>query len=346
MLTIGLDQHKHFSQVAVTDEKGTLLNEQKLLHSDRAIITRYFEQFKGNARVAMESTGSWTWLCDLLEQEGFEVHLAHPLKTRIICESKIKTDKVDAKMLAHLLRTNLLAESYKAPFEVRQERQKLRYRQSLIQVRVGMKNRIHGLLAQFGITPPAISDIFGKEGMLWLRDLTLPGPYAVSLKGYLELIEEVEHLINEADKQIKAGLKNSPAAWLLDTVPGVGILTAHLVIAEIGDINRFPSAKKLCSYAGIVPSTYQSGESLYHGRITRQGNRYLRWALTESAQKAHLKDPKLAYFYNKIAAKKGKPKAAVALARKLLVIIYHVLKHNEPYNRYSGKPVAAEWSAV
>jgi transposase len=111
-----------------------------------------------------------------------------------------------------------------------------------------MKNRIHGILTQFGITPPAISDLFGKEGMLWLKDLTLPGPYAVSLKGYLELIEEVEHLINEADKQIKAGLKNSPAAWLLDTVPGVGILTAHLVIAEIGDINRFPSAKKLCSY--------------------------------------------------------------------------------------------------
>lgn len=337
-MIIGLDQHKHFSQVAVTDGQGNVIEEQKLPHDNKEIIARYFKPFKGNASIAMESTGGWTWMCDLLEHQGLEVHLSHPLKTRIICESKIKTDKIDAKMLAHLLRSNLLAESYIAPFEIRQERQKLRYRQNLIQVRTGLKNRIHSILEQLGITAPPITDLFGKEGLSWLKTLVLAEPYGTSLNGYLTLIEQINMLLVVIEKQIAQMIKATPAAALLDTIPGIGPLTAHLLLAEIGDIKRFPSAKKLCSYAGLVPSTHQSGETMYQGHITKQGNKYIRWALTEAAQKVYVKDPLLAQFYRRIYLKKGKAKAIVAVARKLLVITYHVLTKNEPY-RLSGKPV-------
>jgi len=338
MVITGLDQHKHFSRVAVTDEAGAVIEEQRLGHADKDIIARYFEPFKGNAKIAMESTGNWTWMCDLLEGQGLDVHLAHPLKTRIICESKVKTDKIDARMLAHLLRANLLAESYIAPLDVRSQRQQLRYRQSLIRVRTGLKNRVHGVLEQLGIAVPPVSDLFGKEGLSWLNSLAIAEPYAASMQGYLRLIREIDLLITAVDKEIKQSLKTNPAASLLDTIPGIGTFTAQLLLAEIGDIRRFASTKKLCSYAGLVPSTHQSGETLYHGSITKQGNRYIRWAMTEAAQKAYCKDHYLARFYATIYRKKGKAKAITAVARKLLVSVYHVLIKNEPY-RIPGKPV-------
>lgn len=338
MKVIGLDQHKYFSQVAVMDEKGAIIKEHKLSHKDKESISQYLSPFKGDSKVAMESTGNWTWMCDLLEKEGFEVHLSHPLKTRLICEAKVKTDKVDARMLAHLLRADLLPESYIAPLEVRQERQKLRYRLSLVKMRTALKNRIHGLLEQLGVTVPPVTDLFGKEGIAWLRTVHLDGSYLMSLEGYLRLIDELNLLIHEMDVEIKRSLKDNQSASLLDTIPGIGILTSHLLIAEIGPIDRFPSAKKLCSYAGLVPSVHQSGQTSYNGRITKQGSRYIRWAMIEAAQKAYLKDASLSKFYHKLCAKKGRSKAIVALARKMLVIAYNVLKYNEPYN-LSGKSV-------
>jgi len=338
MKVIGLDQHKHFSQVAIMDEQGVLLKEQRLAHSDRESIAQYLTPFKGEAKVAMESTGNWTWMCDLLQEAGLEVHLSHPLKTRVICEAKVKTDKIDAKMLAHLLRSDLLPESYIAPLEVRQQRQELRYRLNLVKMRTAVKNRIHSLLEQLGIKTPEVSDLFGKEGLNWLKTLDLSDAYDSSLKGYLKLLAELGALIHDVDTEIKGTLRKDPRAALLNTMPGIGFLTADLLLAEIGQIERFSSAKKLCSYAGLVPSVHQSGQSSYHGRITKQGNRYIRWAMIEAAQRAYLKDAELSKFYRKLYLKKGRSTAIVALARKMLAIVYNLLKHNEPYNP-SGKPV-------
>jgi transposase len=241
-------------------------------------------------------------------------------------------------MLAHLLRADLLPESYIAPIHVRQERQKLRYRLSLVKMRTALKNRIHSLLEQLGVATPPVTDLFGKEGLAWLKTIQLDDAYLKSLEGYLKLIGELDMLIREMDNEIRGSLKDNPLASLLDTIPGIGILTAHLLLAEIGPIDRFPSAKKLCSYAGLVPSVHQSGQTSYNGRITKQGSRYIRWAMIEAAQKAYVKDVSLSRFYHKLCGKKGRSKAMVALARKMLVIVYNVLRYNEPYN-LSGKPV-------
>jgi len=332
MVVIGIDQHKHFSQVAVVDERGALIKETRIAHIDKKSIPQYLMPFKGNAKVAMESTGNWTWLCDILQEEGFDVHLSHPLKTRLICEARVKTDKIDARMLAQLLRANLLPESYIAPLEVRRDRQKLRYRMSLVRIRISLKNRVHGLLDKLGIIPPSFSDLFGIAGSKWLISLKLPDVYNENLKGYLALIDKVTILIDEVDRDLESSLEDSPQAKLLDTLPGIGTITAHLLAAEIGPIERFKSAKKLASYAGLVSSVHQSGMTSYTGPITKQGNRYIRWAMIEAAQRAYLKDPVLGAFYRKLAVRKGRSKALVALARKMLVIAYHILKNGSPYD--------------
>jgi transposase len=342
MYHVGIDQHKHFSQIAVLDKEN--VKQYKLYHQDKDQIKEFFAAFEGNCSVTMEATGNWYWLYDILEQLKMKVKLAHPLKTRAIAEAKVKTDKIDAKTLAYLDRADLVACAYLAPADIRQQRQKLRYRQSLVKMRSAVKCKIHALLDQQGIIASSFSDLFGKRGMQYLKGLKLLPSYQRSLAGYIELIEHLNNLITTITANMAKELKKDEKATLLMSVPGIGITLAHLLLAEIGDIRRFLSQDKLCAYAGLVPSTYQTANTRYHGRITKQGNKYIRWAMTEAAQMAVSKDPALKSFYNKLSRKKGSSKAKIAVARKLLIAVYQILKRNIPYkNNYLtrinlGKP--------
>ena len=172
-----------------------------------------------------------------------------------------------------------------------------------------------------GIDTPKFSDLFGRKGLIWLKNLTLAYPLSQTLKGYLNLIERLNSLIDEAEKSIKFTVKENPLAQLLLTIPGIGFFTAYLILCEVVDINRFLTPKKLSSYIGIVPSIHQSGSFSHTGKITKQGNKYLRWALIEASQKAIIKDPYLRAIYDKITYKKGKQKAKIVVANKLAHII-------------------------
>lgn len=330
MYHIGVDQHKHFSQVAVLKDRGEA-EHYRLYHRDKERVKEFFASFKERCSVTMEATGNWYWLYDLLEELKLEVKLAHPLKTRIIAEARIKTDTIDAKTLAYLGRAELVAEAWCAPGPVREQRQLLRYRQSLVRIRTALKCKIHFLLDQQGIVPPALSDLFGKKGMEYLKGLNLAGNYQKSLTGYLELIEHLNEEIKSVSADIKKQLQQDARAELLVTVPGIGTILAYLLLAEIGEIRRFFTQDKLCAYAGLVPSTHQTGKTCYHGRITKQGNKYIRWAMIEAAQRAVCRDPALNGFYHKLRRKKGAGKARVAVARKLLTAVYQVLKKSVPY---------------
>jgi transposase len=212
-----------------------------------------------------------------------------------------------------------------------------------VSIRTGLKNRIHAILDKLGIHHP-FSDLFGKAGRDFLATVELREVYREELDGYLSTISFLDDEIKKVTRDIKASLRNDPRAELLMSIPGIAHLTAHLLLCEIGDIHRFPSAKKLSSYAGLVPRVSQSAHHRYHGSITKQGNRYLRWAMVESAQKAFTKDRRLAFFYQKLKKEKGSAKARVAVARKLLVAVYHVLKYEETYQHQplsttlQGKP--------
>jgi transposase len=206
----------------------------------------------------------------------------------------------------------------------------LRYRLSLVSIRTALKNRIHAVLDKLGISHP-FSDLFGKAGREFLATVALREVYRNELDGYLDAITFLDRQIKVVTRQIRASLRDDPRAKLLMSIPGIAHLTAHLLLCEIGEIHRFPSAKKLSSYAGLVPRVSQSAHHRWHGSITKQGNRYLRWAMVESAQTACTKDPRLAFFYQRLKREKGSAKARVAVARKLLVAVYHVLKTEEPY---------------
>ncbi|MCM8774486.1 MAG: transposase [Candidatus Omnitrophica bacterium] len=207
------DQHKKYSKVAVIDDEGALIEEEKLNHFDRQSMYDYFKSYTcDKTRVVLEATGSWYWQASLLEEARLEnIILAHPYKTRIIAESKIKTDSIDAKLLAQLNRADLIPEeASKASKQTRSLREELRYRISLVKIRSSLKCKVHSLLEKEGINSPLISDLFGKRGLEWLSSIELPPASSCALRGYLKLIEHLTKLINHIEISIKEKVKESP----------------------------------------------------------------------------------------------------------------------------------------
>jgi transposase len=310
------------------DEKGEILGQKKLPSNGE--IVDFLKGFKDSMEVAIESTPSWYWLYDSLEDEGFDVKLSHPLRTKAIAYAKVKTDKVDSATLAHLLRSDLLPLSYVPERPVRLHRELLRYRASLVNIQTRVKNKIHMVLAKNNVNNE-YSDLFGKAGMAFLRSLPLPENYRIALDGYLNVLDTVREEIKTVSKRVQQVAEKDQDAMLLMSIPGVGYYSALLIKSEIGDVNRFPSAKRLCSYSGLVPSTHTSGNVNYHGHITKRGSKWLRWILIEAAIHAAKRPGPLRFFYYKVARKKGGQIAKVATARKLLEWIYHILREGRSY---------------
>lgn len=327
---IGIDFHKQFSQVAVMNDKGRILDERRLEHDQREELLTYFSQFERETSVALEATRNWYWLVDLLQEQGLDVKLVHAKKARIIAESTIKTDKVDARTLAHLNRCNFLPEAYIASPEIRSERELLRYHISLIKIQSSIKNRIHAILSKHNIQH-GFTDLFGRAGREYLKTLTLPSIFSLELNGYLVILDQVAAILQQANKEIKQHCRACPEAELLTTAPGIGNYGALLLAAEIADINRFSTVKKFCCYGGTAASTHQSANTEYHGHIIKDSNKYIRFVVLEAVVHAIKQDPKIFRFYKKIERKQGKKKARIATARKLLVIIYYMLKNRVPY---------------
>ena len=281
----------------------------------------------------MESTSTlWMKLYDALEEEGIPVVLANPYKTRVIAESKIKNDKVDAAILADLLRAGLVASSYVAEKEVRELKELIRYRHTIKGQTTAIKNRIHSILNKHDMTFEG-TDLFGKKGKAWLKTIIpqLKKVDAFVLKEELAHLDHFSETLDKIESDLAREAVEREDVHLLMSITGVDFFTALLFLCEVGDISRFPSASHLSSWVGLVPRVHQSGDTLYHGRITKQGNRLVRWALVQAAHASVRWDPGMASFYNRIAARKGKKKAIVAVARKLSVIIYHMLKKHERY---------------
>jgi transposase len=333
MLYTGLDLHRSFSYITTMNDKGEIVGQKKLPSNGE--IAEFLKEFDDAMEVAIEASPSWYWLYDNLEGEGFDVKLSHPLKTKAIAYAKVKTDKVDSVTLAHLLRSDLLPLSYVPEKSVRLNRELLRYRASLVKIQTGVKNKIHTILAKNNVSHD-YTDLFGKEGMVFLRSLTLPDNYKIALEGYLTVLDAVREEIRLASSKVKQLAEEDQGAVLLMTIPGVGYYSALMIKSEMGDVKRFPSAKQLCSYAGLVPSTYASGNTCYHGHITKQGSRWLRWILIEAAIHAVKRAGPLRRFYFKIERKKGGKVAKVATARKLLEWIYHMMRDNKSFKEVEG----------
>lgn len=330
MVHVGVDLHKRFARVVAIDDAGRVLERQTLQCEDRAALVDYFRPKAGTAVVTVESMLGWTWFFELLEELGVTMKLANPRKVRMIAESTVKTDTIDALTLAQLERTGYLPECYIPPRPVRDSRELLRYRLTLVRVRTGLKNRVHAILRKLNVCH-RFSDLFSPSGRRFLESLELRPVYRQQLDNYLAVLDDVTGRIQAVTRQIKAELLPNPRAELLMSLPGVAYLTAYLLLAEVGDIRRFASARRLCAYSGIVPRVRQSADHCWQGHITHEGNRYIRWAMVEAACKAPAKDYALGQYYQRIARRRGPLKARVAVARKLLVAVWHVLTYEEPY---------------
>lgn len=329
-----MDIHKNYTVYTHMGEGGDVLGQGRLLN-ERAAFEQVLAKAGGRAAVAMEATYHWYHLYDLLEELAQEVHLAHPLKVRAIADARIKTDKIDATVLAHLMRTNLLPEAYIPPRPVRERRELFRYRASLVGLRRQVKNKVHALLAKNGVACP-FQDIFGRGGTTRLGQVVLPEVYRQALDGYLALAAVLRAQIAQASQEIQRVVAEDPQAQLLTTVPGIGYYTALLVLSEVGDVSRFPDARHLVSYAGLVPSVHASGDKVRYGRITKAGSRWLRWALVEAAHVAVRRPGALRNRFLRTSRRKGQKVALVAVARFMLKTVYQMLKQKQPYREDTG----------
>ncbi|MEM2897554.1 MAG: IS110 family transposase, partial [Candidatus Bathyarchaeia archaeon] len=315
----------------IKDEKGKILKELCLENSCLGAV-RLIEALNGiPARAVIEATGNqWIRLHDALEEHSIECLLANPLKTRLIAEARIKTDRLDARILADLLRANLIAESYVPKRKEREWRSLIRHRAALVRMASELKNRIHALLDKYDLKPE-YSDLFGKEGIKWLEGLKLEPIDQVILETNLKLLKSLEKQIGTVTKHIASIAFNEANVRLLMTMPGIDFYSAMLIMAEIGDVKRFSNARKLASWAGMVPSIRKSGNQAYTGKITKKGSKWLRWILVRLAKKASICDFRLKNYYERVSKRRGHHKAIVAVAREMLTIIWHMLMNNEPY---------------
>jgi transposase len=336
MRYVGADVHKNYTVFCVLVQDGEIEAEGRVENTPEA-MSAFLDEVPRPAQLAVEASYHWQPFYELVEEMDLEVFLAHPYKVRLIAESRIKTDTIDARALAHLLRLDYLPTAYIPPRKVRDLREVLRHRAKLVRTRTQLKNRVHGILAKNGIRHPW-TDLFGKGGRAFLEELELRAPYQLALRQDLAVVDTLNEQIRELDVIIEEKAERSPEAMLLTTMPGIGYYSALLILSEIGDITRFSTPQKLCSWAGLVPSTRSSGGRIYHGHLTKQGSRWLRWILTQAATPGIRGSPSFRAFRDRVARRAGGNAAKIALARKMLIIIHRMLWRGEPFQENYGSP--------
>ena len=318
---VGIDVHRKRSQVAVVGEDGRVQLNRNVVNGSQPMLGLLGGLPPGTP-VAFEAAFGWGWLAGLLEDYGFQAHLVHPLRCKAIASARLKNDKVDAAILAQLLRADLLPEAWIAPPAVRALRALLRHRIQLVRLRTLLGNRIHAVAADHGYDRPA--GYWSGPGRAWLASLDLPPASRQVIDDDLALIDALAGPIAALDEQVCRRAKAEPGVKVLTQLPGVGEFTALVILAETGDITRFGSARKLAAWAGLTPTVRGSDRTVRHGRISKQGSAWLRWALGQAAQTAK-RSPEFAATYQAIAARRGKQIATTAIARKLLTRAWHLL---------------------
>jgi transposase len=282
---VGIDVHRKRSQVAVVEADGAQRLNRNVVNGSAELVEILGGLAPGTP-VAFEAAYGWTWLAELLDDLRLEAHLAHPSGCKAIASARLKDDRVDARTLAQLLRADLLPEAWIAPAAVRELRTLLRHRVALVRLRTAAKNRIHALLADAGVA--RAEGLWSGPGRAWLAQVRLSAVARLVIEDYLALIDSLAGPIAAVEAQITARAKPDPRVEVLTALPGVGTLTAMTVLAEIGDITRFPTARKLCAWAGLTPSVRNSDRKVRHGHITKQGTVWVRWILAEAAQRGRV----------------------------------------------------------
>lgn len=326
MIHVGVDLHQRFCYMTALEARGKKIQAGPVTN-EKLALRKYFRQFRGQeVQVAVEACGFWPAFREVVEPEVKRLVLVHPQRVKAIASAKLKNDRVDSETLAHLLRCDLLPESWKADRETQARRQQVRLRATLVRQRTRLKNQVHAVLHREGLRSP-VTDLFGKRGRWWLAQVKLPAQARESVQVCLRLLDGYSEEIQKQNLQLSEKAKHDERVEWLRTIPGMGECSAMMVLAEIGNVGRFRDADALCSYAGLVPRVRESAGKAARGGITRQGSPWLRWMMVEAAQVATRSSPAARRYYERLLRKKHKHVARVALARKLLIAVY-VLLHD------------------
>ena len=328
-----MDLHKRYITACALDDAGQIIAAHRRLPPDVEPLVAWLQALGDAVTVAMEATLYWAWLHDQLSAAGIAAVAAHPYQVKLIWQARCKTDPIDARKLAELLRTNLLPAIWVPDAEVRARRKLLRGRAYLVRLRTSLKNRIHGQLTGENCRTAA-TDLYGKAGRAWLQSVALAPMGRLQVDLLLELVDALDERIGRLDDRVKRLVKEDPVAQRLQTWPGIGPFGAALLLAEIGTIERFPSSHELAAYAGLVPSTQSSGDKTRHGSVGRAGSPWLKWILIESVQSLKLAPGPVGQQYQKLLRAKGKAKATVAAARKLCCYLYWCLQEGWSYEEW------------
>jgi transposase len=309
MLHAGLDLSRRRLDVCLIGDEGDVVGRLAAA-PDADGLRRLVERVgpQGRVRGVIESMTGARFVRDTLEELGWEVLVADAQKVKGLAPLACKTDRIDAQVLAVLSHRDLVPAIWLPDPRVRAEREQARFRLHLVKHRSMLKHRIHATLITFG-HPCPVSDLFGVAGRELLDRLAIPEPWRGTVEASLSLIDDLDAEIDLVNRQLRLSDADHPYIPLLLTVPGIGWVLAFTIAAEIGDIHRFATPKKLCGYTGLCPRVNQSGDKDRRGPLTKQGPRYLRWAMLEATMHA-LRHPAYADRYQHTKRRLGKQRGA------------------------------------
>lgn len=327
MLIIGCDFHPGFQQVAIFDNRTGEIEERRLPHREEA--EQFYRSLSGPVRVGMEACGHYPWFERLLQELGFELWMGDAAEVRASVVRKQKTDRRDAEHLLQLLLENRFPKIWVPSLEVRDVRQLLVHRHKQVQARTRTKNQLQAMALSQGVQKKW--KLWTKLGRAELEQLPLL-PYAAERrKRLLEALDGLEAELVELNRRVEEEVRTRPEARRLRTHPGVGPVTALAMVLTLGPAERFASGKDVGSYFGLIPREDSSGGKQRLGKISKQGSSFLRFLLVEAGQTAARYDPQLKRFYRRLAMRKNRGVAKVAVARKLATRLYLMLREQWTY---------------
>jgi transposase len=322
---VGIDLHRRRSVIVRMNDAGEVLGVSRI-DNDPLALSMAIAEGGPDPEVALEACYGWYWAADVLQAEGARVHLVHPLGLHWDSR-RVKNDVKDATELANRLRRDDVPEAWVAPPEVRELRELVRFRAKLVAWRTSTKAQVHAVMAKLGLLPTQ-SDMFSPTGQVLLDELPFEGVYGLRVESLRDLLEVFEREIAMVERRIRLELKDHAGYKAIQALNGVGPIFAAIFVAEIGDVSRFPTARHLCSWAGMTPKLHESDTKSRRGRITKQGSTIVRWAAVEAVARYHGGDV-IRPAFRRIAERRGTMIARVAAARKLLTLVYYGLRDGE-----------------
>jgi len=340
MLHAGLDLSRKKIDVCLLSEHAEIVEEFAAPPDADGLraLARRVAVHREPVRAVIESMTGARFVHDRLEELGWEVLIADAAKVKGLAPLACKTDKIDARVMAVLSHRDLVPEIWLPDPRVRREREQARFRMHLVKHKSSLKNRIHSTMITFG-HPCPVTDLFGVAGRQLLDRLEVPQPWRGTIDASILLIDDLERQIDRVNRELRAGGADHPYVPLLLTVPGIGWVLAFTIAAEIGDISRFPTATKLVGYTGLCPRVNQSGDRDRRGPLTKQGPKYLRWAMLEATMHACRHDAyRDRYQRNKqrLGKQRGAKVAQIDIARRLTEAVWHMLTRNQPFTPSAG----------